>query len=191
MLPEENTPDTLRELILEAQLELSPSGITVVDINGRIVFWNKRFLDIWGLTDEDLSDPDWNVVIEKAINRVKNAEEFQKILANAYSDQEYQVTDMVKFRDGTHIEWKTVSLRDKEGHYHGRIWYFTDITHLKNREQGYENYASQLQRIVASRTQELIEAIGSPKPSNPQAIKALESLARTGIAERNPPLEAV
>ncbi len=158
MLPEENTPDTLRELILEAQLELSPSGITVVDINERIVFWNKRFLDIWGLTDEDLSDPDWNMVIEKVINRVKNAEEFQKILADAYSDQEYQVTDMVKFRDGTHIEWKTVSLRDKEGHYHGRIWYFTDITHHKNREQGYENYASQLQRIVASRTQELIEA---------------------------------
>jgi PAS domain S-box-containing protein len=158
MLPEEETPDTLRKLILEAQLELSPSGITVVDINERIVFWNKRFLDIWGLTDEDLSDPNWNVVIEKVIIRIKNAEEFQKILANAYSDQEYQVTDMVKFYDGTHIEWKTVSLRDKEGRYHGRIWYFTDISQHKNREQGYENYASQLQRIVASRTQELIEA---------------------------------
>ena len=39
------------------------------------------------------------------------------------------------------------------------------------------------------KTQELTEAIGSPKPSTPQAIKALESLARAGIAERNPSLE--
>lgn len=157
-LPEEDTPDTLRELILEAQLELSPSGITVVDINERIVFWNKRFLDIWGLTNEDLSDLDRNVVNEKVISKVTNAEEFQKILADLYSDQGYQGTDLVKFRDGTHVERKTASLRDKEGRYHGRIWYFTDITQRKNREQGYENYASQLQRMVASRTQELIEA---------------------------------
>ena len=130
-LPEETTPDTLMELILEAQLESSPSGITVVDIHEQVVFWNKRFLELWRLTDEDLSDPGRNAVIEKVINRVKNAEEFQKTLADAYSDLGYQGTDIVKFRDGTHIERKTVSLRDMEGRYHGRIWYFTDITQHK------------------------------------------------------------
>ncbi len=157
-MPEEATPDTLKELILEAQLGLSPSGIAVVDDLDQVVFWNKRFLEMWRLTDEDLKDPDLNVVIEKINNRVKNTEEYRKTLADAFFDQAHQGTDIVKFHDGTHIERKTVSLLDKEGRYHGRVWYFTDITQQKNREQGYENYASQLQRIVASRTQELIEA---------------------------------
>lgn len=156
-LPGDETPGTLRELIFVAQMESSPSGILVVDLNERVVFWNKRFLEIWGLTDADLSESDWNVLVEKLINRVKNAEEFRKTLANAHSDHEYQGTDLVQFSDGTQLVSKTVSLLD-DGCYRGRIWYFTGITLQKNLGQGYENYANQLQRMVASRTQELIEA---------------------------------
>ena len=152
-LPEDETPGTLRELILDAQMESSPSGILVVDLNERVIFWNKRFLEIWGLTDADLSEPDWNVLVEKLISRVKNAEEFQKTV----SDHEYQGTDLVQFSDGTQLVSKTVNLLD-DGRYRGRIWYFTCITLQKNLVQGYENYANQLQRMVATRTQELIEA---------------------------------
>jgi PAS domain S-box-containing protein len=157
-LPEENTPSTLRELILETQLELSPSGITVNDVNERIVFWNKRFLETWGLTADDLRTLERDVVVEKVISKIRNVDEFQKTLSDAYSDQEYQGTDHIELLDGTHLERKTVSLKDKEGRYHGRIWYFTDITQQKSREEEYENYASQLRRMVANRTQELIEA---------------------------------
>jgi len=156
-LPEDETPGTLRELILDAQMESSPSGILVVDLNGRVVFWNKRFLDLWGLTEADLSGSDWNVVVEKLISRVKNAEEFRKSLSDAHSDHEYHGADLVQFSDGTQFMSKTVSLLD-DGHYRGRIWYFTGITLQKNLVQGYENYANQLQRMVATRTQELIEA---------------------------------
>jgi hypothetical protein len=37
-------------------------------------------------------------------------------------------------------------------------------------------------------TKEIIEAVGEPKPSSDQAIKALEELAYEGVAERNPPI---
>ena len=156
-LPEDETPGTLRELILDAQMESSPSGILVVDLNERVVFWNKRFLEIWGLTDADLSEPDWNVLVEKLISRVKNAEGFRKTMADAHSGHGYQGTDLVQFSDGTQFVRKTVSLLD-DGRYRGRIWYFTGITLQKDLGQGYENYANQLQRMVATRTQELIEA---------------------------------
>ncbi len=156
-LPEDETPGTLRELILDAQIESSPSGILVVDLNERVVFWNKRFLEIWGLTDADLSESDWNVVVEKLISRVKNTEEFRKTLSDAHSDHGYQGTDLVQFSDGTQLVYKTVNLMD-DGRYHGRIWYFTGITLQKSLGKGYENYANQLQRMVATRTQELIEA---------------------------------
>jgi DNA repair protein RadA/Sms len=37
-------------------------------------------------------------------------------------------------------------------------------------------------------TKEIIVAIGEPKPSSDQAIKALEELANDGVSERNPPI---
>jgi signal transduction histidine kinase len=83
---------------------------------------------------------------------------FQEVLSKAYSDREYQGTDYLELKDGTHIERKTKSLIDSEGEYYGRIWYFTDISQQKEREQQYQNYTSELQRMVSSRTQELIEA---------------------------------
>jgi hypothetical protein len=38
-------------------------------------------------------------------------------------------------------------------------------------------------------TKEAIEVIGEPKPSNDQATKALEELAKEGSAERDPPVD--
>ncbi len=38
-------------------------------------------------------------------------------------------------------------------------------------------------------TKDIIEAIGDPKPSNDQAVKALEELARNGQFERDPPID--
>ncbi len=63
----------------------------------------------------------------------------------------------VEFKNGKLIERKTLAL-EKDGKYYGRIWFFTDITEQKQREEEMESYTSQLQRMVASRTQELIEA---------------------------------
>jgi PAS domain S-box-containing protein len=156
--PDRENPDTMRELIMESHLELSNSGITVIDANENIVFWNKRFFEIWGLGEEAPAGQNREKSVNKVIDKLVDPESFNTVLSKAYSDREYQGTDYIELKDGTHIERKTQSLTDTNGEYYGRVWYFTDISQQKKREQQYQNYTSELQRMVSSRTQELIEA---------------------------------
>lgn len=156
-IPDPKHSDILNNLILKSELELSKSGISVIDEDEKIVYWNKRLFEIWGLKEKDIAGKTRKAVVEKVIEKVKNTESFQDALDKAYSDKEYQGTDIVELKDGKSIERKTVALK-KDGKYYGRIWFFTDITEQKQREQEMESYTSQLQRMVASRTQELIEA---------------------------------
>lgn len=156
--PEKESPESIRELILEAHLELSVSGITVIDVDENIVFWNKRFFEVWGIPELDLIGQHRERSVSKVLDKLADPDAFNAILTQAYSDSEYSGIDVIELKDGTHIERKTMSLTSPEGTYYGRIWYFTDISQEMKREQEYENYASELRRMVSSRTQELIEA---------------------------------
>ena len=156
-MPVGDTSEVLRNLILESELELYNSGISVIDEVGKIVYWNKRFLEIWGLDEKDLETKPRETITGQVQANLKNPEEFQRILDKAYSDRVYHGTDIIEFKDGKIIERKTLPL-EKDGRYYGRIWYFTDITEQKQREQEIESYTNELQRMVSSRTQELIEA---------------------------------
>ncbi len=156
-MPAGDTSDVLRTLILESELELSNSGISVVDEEEKIVYWNKRFLEIWGLNEKEVSIKPRKAITEQVQDKLKHPEEFQRVLEKAYSNRAYQGTDTIEFKDDKIIERKTIPLIQNE-QYYGRIWYFTDITEQKQREQEIESYTNELQRMVSSRTQELIEA---------------------------------
>jgi len=156
-MPVGDTSEVLRNLILESELELSNSGISVIDEHGKIVYWNKRFLEIWGLDEKEVEAKPRETIVKQVHEQLKNPDEFQRIIDEAYSDRAYHGTDIIEFKDGKIIERKTLPLK-KDGRYYGRIWYFTDITEQKQREQEMESYTNELQRMVSSRTQELIEA---------------------------------
>lgn len=156
-IPEPGYGETLKDLILESELELSKLGISVIDNLENIVHWNKRFLEIWDLKEKDIDGKQLKKVTKSLLGQLDNPETFQEVLNLAYSNHEYQGTDIIKFKNGKNIERKTQIL-EKDGKYYGRIWFFTDITEQKQREQEMESYTNQLQRMVASRTQELIEA---------------------------------
>ena len=156
-IPDQDSEEILRDLILESELEITKSGISVTDAEEKIVYWNKRFLKIWELTEKDVANKPRTSLAEQVINRIENSEKFMEILNSAYSNRKYQGTDFVRFKSGVTIERKTIALQ-KDGKYYGRIWYFNDLTKQMQREKEMEIYASELQRMVDSRTQELIEA---------------------------------
>ena len=102
-----DAPDVLKNLIVESHLELSNSGITVVDTEENIAFWNQRFLEIWGLKDEDLKDRPRTYAVEKVLDKIVDPEAFKAVLDIAYADREYRGVDYIEFKNGTHIERKT------------------------------------------------------------------------------------
>ena len=151
------TTDALRNLILESELELSKSGISVIDEKENIVYWNKRFLEIWNLKEKDVANKPRKNAVNKILELLENPESFQETLDRAYKNKDFESSDIIHFKDGKIIERRTVPLK-KDDKYFGRIWYFADITQQTRREKEMESYTSQLQRMVSNRTQELIEA---------------------------------
>ena len=155
---ERNGSDTFRKLILESQLESSESGITISDMDENIVYWNKKFLDIWELYEKEFEEKN-NTAIEKIVlKKLENPDKYQEIFNQTLREKTFEGKDFIKFRNGKLVERRSTTLLDVNGKYYGRIWYFTDITDKKKREKELESYTTELQRMVSDRTQELIEA---------------------------------
>ncbi len=148
--------DVLQNLIINTQLMLSPSGVAVVDSDEGIILWNKKFQEIWKLTDSDMKNLTREHFSEKIVNHLKNPDTFADYLKKEY-DSSQKGTHHFEHVNGSNIEGKTVNLI-RNGRYYGRIWIFTDISQHEKRVESIENYTSELRRMVSTRTQELIEA---------------------------------
>jgi PAS domain S-box-containing protein len=173
---------TFMKLIMESQLETSESGITVSDTNEKIVYWNKKFLDIWELDENEIYEKN-NLKIKKAVlNKLENPEKYQELVNQTHREKTYEGKDTIRFRNEKLVERRTLPILDKDGNYYGRIWYFTDITEQKIREKELESYTSELQRMVSDRTQELIEA---------EKMSASGSLASEIAHDLRSPLQSI
>ena len=62
--------------ILKAQQEATLDGILVVDIDGRILSYNRRFLEIWGIPPEAAKTSDDRALLRYAEERVSDWESF-------------------------------------------------------------------------------------------------------------------
>ena len=115
--PEKENLETMMELIMESLMELSNSGITVVDVNEHIIFLNDRFLEMWGFERENLVGKPRQTTADKVLAKLVLPDVFSETLHKAYSDPGYHGSDFVELKDGSLFEWKTNSLSDKKGRY--------------------------------------------------------------------------
>ncbi|MBW1936882.1 MAG: PAS-domain containing protein, partial [Deltaproteobacteria bacterium] len=143
--------------MLEHELESSPSGICVVDGGGRIVIWNQLFLDLWGLRAEEVKNRPFEAWVQQIQDKLEAQTVFKSFSKTTQDEQEFKEFVEIGLKDGRVLKLDIFPLL-REGEYFGRIYYFTDVTEGKRGEKVMTEYASELQRIVASRTQELIEA---------------------------------
>ena len=121
--------------LLHATLESTADGILVVDGNGHIRQYNKRFVTYSGIPAAALSDG--NQVTEARddlLSRVVNAEEVAATSRQAYDDPMAETRDTVRFADGrTYLRHSTPQLLD--GQAVGRVWCYQDITAFEKAQQ--------------------------------------------------------
>src|SRR5262245_36002654 len=80
------TRDSLRTTvgILKAQQEATIDGILVVDSEGKILSYNRRFLDIWQIPSEVAATADDNELLGYAADRVANWDAFIELVNYLY-----------------------------------------------------------------------------------------------------------
>ena len=118
-----------RNLLLDAQLQMSPDGILVVDGEGHIRSWNQRFGEIWQLPEDAMGEGDRDLAMELACEQLVDAQAFLRRVGHLFRNQEEEDDgDEMLFRDGRIVERFSRGLIDHEGRFSGRIWFFRDVT---------------------------------------------------------------
>lgn len=129
-------------LLLEAQIETSLEGVLVVSAAQEIVTYNRRFLEIWGLTDHDVSDASERKLAQACATQVEDREAFLARLRFLYQHPDARASDEIGLEDGRILERHSGPLRAHDGTYLGRAFHLTDVTRGKRVEQEREQLAA-------------------------------------------------
>lgn len=133
-----------RLALAAAQAEASPDGLLVVSPDGRMVFWNSRFAEMWRVPADLLDRGDDEAARHAAMAGVADPVGFEQRVRAAY-ESGIPLHDEVELLDGRIIDRQGTPLRSGDGEDLGWSWYFRDVTFHRRNERDLQELAATLQ----------------------------------------------
>ena len=135
--------DLLRSnAILEATQEASAEGICLVENNGNVARFNRRFADLWNIPDEILDKlTHKKQIMHYVLGQLEQPDEFIDRLNYLYDNATISVRDEIRLLDGRILDRYSAPALSPQGVSYGRVWVFSDITQRKQWEQKLEQQA--------------------------------------------------
>jgi PAS domain S-box-containing protein len=125
---------TFKNVILSTQQETSPDGIFVVDENGRILNYNRKFTEIWGIPVDLFAAGVHEPVLQFAVRQLADPEAFLSRVRYLYNHKQEKSFEELLLEDGRILERFSAPILGEKGKYYGRVWYFRDITGRRKAE---------------------------------------------------------
>ena len=114
--------------ILRAQQEATIEGTLVVDNEGRVLSYNRRFLEIWRIPAHVAANADDNTLLGYAADAVADWASFIELVNYLYEHpDEVRKDDPVPLKDGRILSRASLPI-SVGANVRGRAWYFRDIT---------------------------------------------------------------
>lgn len=120
--------------MLQATLDSTADGILVVDLEGRIQAFNRKFAEMWRLPEPLFQSGFDEPLIAFVLDQVRDPESFLARIREVYSDPEIECRDVLEFKDGRVFERYSQPQRIG-GRSVGRVWSFRDITEHRRAEE--------------------------------------------------------
>lgn len=128
----------LQKTLLEAQGEASIDGILVVSEEGKILSFNKRFVEMWAIPPEVIATRSDEGALRAVLERVADPDAFIERVNYLYAHPDEVARDEIVLKDGSVFDRYSAPVRSHEGDHYGRIWFFRDITAQKRHAEELE-----------------------------------------------------
>jgi signal transduction histidine kinase/CheY-like chemotaxis protein len=117
-----------QKMLLESQGEASIDGILNVDASGKIIWYNRRFSEMWGISQDLLQLRSDEVALQAVLGKLVDCDSFQKKIRDLYAQPDARSRDEIHLKDGRVFDRYSGPVTDERGDYLGRIWLFRDVT---------------------------------------------------------------
>lgn len=125
---------------LAATLESTTDGILVVNLEGKIVSFNRRFVDLWKIPEPVIQSGDDNLVLSAVTPLIKDVDGFLGKVRELYANVTQESFDVLQLKNGSVFERysKPQRIGDK---VIGRVWSFRDVTERAQAESHIQQLA--------------------------------------------------
>ncbi len=114
--------------LLMTQQETSLDGILIVNGQGQILSYNKRFAMIWSIPEEILETRSDDRALSFILTQLADPTGFMERVRYLYDHPAETSIDEITFKDGRVFARYSSPVMTRPGEYLGRVWYFRDVT---------------------------------------------------------------
>ena len=124
-----------QNILLTTQQESSIDGILVVAENNRILFYNRRLVELMAIPPHILDTNDDHSFFEFFHGQVIDPDIFVGKTNYLYLHPQETCRNEVTLRTGMILDCYSAPLNRADGYYYGRFWTFRDVTERKAAEE--------------------------------------------------------
>jgi len=116
--------------ILEAQYRHNPGGILMVNAKMEMLSFNNEFIKMWEIPVDVQESRDEEASLKCVVDKVADPASFIAKIESLYANSTKVSTDEIELKDGRVFYRHTYPIHNRDT-YLGRVWYFLDISPLK------------------------------------------------------------
>ena len=113
--------------LLEATLDATADGILVVDPQGHVGAYNRRFLTLWRVPRSLVRTGDDPALLSFVADQLEDPEAFLQAVRDLYASPDQDASDLLRFKDGRVFDRYSMP-QLVAGDVVGRVWSFRDVT---------------------------------------------------------------